>query len=83
MKTSIRWNEEQKERHEAIKEYLGLGTDAETVHVAEEVCYNVLHQFFGKELAKVFKRKIRYVKAEQKLGRPKKPKIVPHPLSDL
>jgi len=87
MKTSVRWNEEQERKHREIKEWLGLtgtyGEDSNTVHISQIIAHNVLHNLLGSELGEVFKKERKRILAEKKLGRPKKPTIVPHPLSDL
>jgi len=87
VKTSIRFNEEELKRHQEIKEYLGLdgtfGEDSATIKIAEEIAHNVLHNFFGSDLKKIFLRAKKQSVFIKKAGRPKNPTIVAHPLSDL
>lgn len=58
---SVRFNEEEWTIHEALKDFFGIrdthGEDAATLKTAETVCYNVLHNLFGRKLEQIFRRK--------------------------
>jgi len=85
MKTSIRFNSEDWETHSKLKQILLLkgthGEDSETIKIAENIALSVLHNFFGNKLTEIFRRARTQQLSQKRLGRPKKPQIVPHPLS--
>lgn len=60
---SCKFNEEESFVHEWLKDFFGFknqhGEDSQTIKQAEIVAFNVLRNFFGVQLADIFKRKSR------------------------
>ncbi len=85
MKRSIRFNPDQERVHQDLIKILGIerthGADATAVHIAEQVTAQVIQNLFGANFAEVLRRAVMQAMSEKKLGRPKKPAVVPHPLT--
>ena len=60
---NLKLNDEEEKRHEWLKDFFGFrnqhGEDSQTLKQAQTVAFNVLRNFFGEELADIFKRKSR------------------------
>lgn len=60
VRTTIRFNEEDKVIHEWLKDFFGFrkiyGEDSQTLKQAEIVAFNVLRNTFGDQLKDIFKR---------------------------
>ena len=57
---TIRMNEEERLRHEWIKDFFGFrdkfGEDSQTIKQAEIITYNVMRLFFGDKMKQIFQR---------------------------
>ncbi len=58
--TSIRFNEEEQNIHDWLKDFFGFrglhGEDSQTLKQSEIVAFNVLRSFFGEKLHDIFQR---------------------------